>query len=566
MRARIAAVVLIWILLGAGWVVLGGSVLQRTRQTDGRLAHDVARLWGSPQLQTSPALSFEWPVVKTVDEKVVDPATGHVEVVRVQHDASESHPVQLDGSALQVDLRLEPRRKGLLWYSTYTVDFSGTYHYTHVEERPGFLVIRHRFPTVDASYDAFRFEVDGHPDSRLAPLDDAEGRSVKQRIPVVPGQTVEFLVSYRSRGLDAWGYLFGAEVERVRGFRLTLNTDFDEIDFPDGAIAPSDKQATERGWRLDWRFDDLISGFRIGLELPRRLNPGPLAARISFFAPVSLGFFFVWIFTLTLLQRIELHPVNYLFLGAAFFAFHLLFAYLVDHVAVLPSFLGAAATSVFLVVSYLRLVVGLRFAAVEAGVSQLIYLVLFSYAHFFEGFTGLTVTVGSILTLFALMQLTGRIRWAERLGCMVLLAIAAGCRTPARLSPDPATVHWASYTNDVVGYAVEYPDTYQLCEHHGGADAQLRHGRHPSIVIHWVREGDGRSRGLWPKAAPLEPIQLGGRAGQRYVYDHYDGPFYMRVVSYVVEHRGRQLGLEFRTNREDLDPVQQHVLDSFRFL
>jgi hypothetical protein len=67
-----------------------------------------------------------------------------------------------------------------------------------------------------------------------------------------------------------------------------------------------------------------------------------------------------------------------------------------------------------LVISYLRLVVGIRFAAVEAGVAQLIYLVLFSYAFFFKGFSGLAVTIGSILTLFVVMQLTGRIRWSER--------------------------------------------------------------------------------------------------------------------------------------------------------
>jgi hypothetical protein len=29
------------------------------------------------------------------------------------------------------------------------------------------------------------------------------------------------------------------------------------------------------------------------------------------------------------------------------------------------------------------------------------------------GFTGLAITIGSILTLFAAMQLTGRIRWSE---------------------------------------------------------------------------------------------------------------------------------------------------------
>jgi inner membrane protein involved in colicin E2 resistance len=147
--------------------------------------------------------------------------------------------------------------------------------------------------------------------------------------------------------------------------------------------------------------------------MPQRINPGPLAAEMTYFAPVSLFFFFTWIFVITLMKKIDLHPMNYLFLGAAFFAFHLLFAYSVDHIEVIPAFLISSVMSVFLVVSYLRLAVGLRFAAVEAGLSQLVYLVLFSYAHFFQGFTGLIVTIGSILTLFALMQLTGRIRWSE---------------------------------------------------------------------------------------------------------------------------------------------------------
>ncbi|MEX2154383.1 MAG: hypothetical protein WD825_13670 [Gemmatimonadaceae bacterium] len=38
---------------------------------------------------------------------------------------------------------------------------------------------------------------------------------------------------------------------------------------------------------------------------------------------------------------------------------------------------------------------------------------LFSYAFFFKGFTGLAITIGSILTLFVAMQLTGRIRLSE---------------------------------------------------------------------------------------------------------------------------------------------------------
>ncbi|MGH9787571.1 MAG: inner membrane CreD family protein, partial [Candidatus Acidiferrales bacterium] len=109
-----------------------------------------------------------------------------------------------------------------------------------------------------------------------------------------------------------------------------------------------------------------------------------------------------------------LHPMNYFFLAGAFFSFHLLLAYLVDHISIHAAFVICSLVSIFLVVSYLRLVVGVRFAAVEAATAQLLYLVLFSYAFFFEGYTGLTVTIGAILTLFFVMQLTGRIRWSEK--------------------------------------------------------------------------------------------------------------------------------------------------------
>lgn len=39
---------------------------------------------------------------------------------------------------------------------------------------------------------------------------------------------------------------------------------------------------------------------------------------------------------------------------------------------------------------------------------------LFSYAFFFKGFMDLSIMIGSILTLFIVMQETGHIRWAEK--------------------------------------------------------------------------------------------------------------------------------------------------------
>ena len=89
-------------------------------------------------------------------------------------------------------------------------------------------------------------------------------------------------------------------------------------------------------------------------------------------------------------------------------------AYLVDHVSINVAFVICSAVSIALLLSYLRLVAGMRAALLEAGLAQFVYLVLFSYAFFFQGFTGLAITIGAILTLFIAMQTTARIQWAEK--------------------------------------------------------------------------------------------------------------------------------------------------------
>jgi inner membrane protein involved in colicin E2 resistance len=233
-------------------------------------------------------------------------------------------------------------------------------------------------------------------------------------VAAAPGAVITLDVQYRSRGLGTWTYVFaGTGVAQVRDFDLSLRTNFKDIDFPPGTVSPGQRTETPEGWALRWTFTNMISGQAIGMELPEKLNPGPFAARVTFFAPISLLFFLAVMVILGMTSGTSLHPMHYWFIAAAFFAFHLLLAYLVDHVDVHVAFATAAAVSVFLVVSYLRLVTGMRHALLNAGSAQLVFLVLFSYAFFFEGFTGLAITVGAIVALFILMQMTARVSWDE---------------------------------------------------------------------------------------------------------------------------------------------------------
>ncbi len=406
---RILALIFIFVLATVAWIALGGVMQGRSSGQRGDLYGDVAELWGEPLTQRAPSLLFRWSTVETRSETHTDYAgKAVVRTYEVERDHEKQvYPASTD---MDVAIGLDQRRKGLLWFSLYDVDMQGVWTYVHAEPVAGWVTIGFDFPSAQGVYDGFQVLVDGEPQTgNVAP---GTGQ-VQVPVHVEPNQEISFAIGYHSRGLDEWRYLPNETVGEVKDFRLTMTTDFADIDYPGFTMSPSSRERAGQGWKLDWDFAGLVTGHGIGMVMPQRVQPGVLASHMSFSAPISLGFFMVWIFIIGVLKKVEVHPVNHFFLAAAFFAFHLLFGYTVDHLPVEWAFGLCAGVSVVLVVSYLRLVVGSRFAFVEAGLAQLLYLVGFSLAHFWEGYTGLTVTVLGVVTLFGLMQLTGRIRWSE---------------------------------------------------------------------------------------------------------------------------------------------------------
>src|SRR5438034_515593 len=410
MVKRIAAISFIFLCTTVAWAILGTTIFQRTYDSGSFSDSRVESTWGAPQSQSPPQASFDEQVPKketrTENGKAIETVTQ--ETVTTQ--------LPLEGSHLNVDLNLEHRQKGLLWYSTYKVAFDGAYSFHNPSDKDQNVIFKLDFPTAQAIYDDLIFTVNDLPVALTNGKNSASGT-----VRIKAGSTATLKVGYKSQGLNDWRYNFGrptdangSDVAQVRDFSLRMTTNFKDVDFPDNTLSPTEKHETANGWDLDWKFTNLVSGYQIAMTMPEHLQPGPLAGRISFFAPVSLFFFFFLMLIITTMRGIELHPMNYFFLAAAFFSFHLLLAYLVDHVSIHLAFGICSAVSIFLVVSYLRLVVGARFAAREAALAQFIYLVGFSYAFFLKGFTGLPITVGSTITWFVVMQAPVKIRWKEK--------------------------------------------------------------------------------------------------------------------------------------------------------
>lgn len=388
---RLIGIIFIFVCITIAWGILGTSIMVRTDSGYDLLNRQVEDLWGSEHYQRAPTITLT--TIETDGDKETKVIT----------------PVQLESSNIQVAFQLEHRRKGLLWYSTYDVDFTADYLFKNPLNERAEGTVTFYFPASSTIYDGFQFRVG---DTDITPNAENSYEGINAVVAVPAGAEIPIHIAYKSRGLDRWVYSFSDGITTVKNFSLKAVTDFSEYDFPQQTISASTKTPTQSGWTLEWAFNNLVSDFDIGVQMPSKLNPGPLASRMSYFAPISLLFFFTTLIVLGAVRDRNLHPMHYFFLGASFFSFHILFAYLVDHLLLELSFIIAALVSLALVTTYLYRAAGSRFA-IWAGVAQLVFLVLFSYAFFFEGYTGLVITIGAVLTLAIMMQLTAKVDWAE---------------------------------------------------------------------------------------------------------------------------------------------------------
>lgn len=460
---RLIAIGFIWLGCAIAWVVLGSALVVRSGEASWEITREVEKLWGPPMEQLPPRVVGHVGAppggrqAATKDgrddgsQQIAQPASnergpsengppadgapdnGSSGGAQSKGAVFQAPKTSLDASDIAVRLGLTHRQKGLLWFSTYEVDFAAKYTFANSGDHEEAVLLEFPLHRGEVVYDGFAVTDEAGQALDVTVTDGMARWTVN----LSPSEARTFGVKYRSRGTSRWHYALTAGTGKVKQFRLTLDTDFEDIDFLPGSLSPSQRTAQEGGFHGEWQFESLIASSSIGLELPQKTNPGPLATRITFFAPVGLLFFFFVVAIFAAAQKREIHPLNYLFFGCAFFAYHLLFSYLVDHLAIAPSLAIASVVSVLLVVTYARLFVGWKFALREMGVAQALYLVLFSVTFLWKGFTGLSITVGAILSLFVMMQVTGRARW------QVALAGGAGSRGsgPAHKAPQERAHH-----------------------------------------------------------------------------------------------------------------------------
>ncbi|MCP4391186.1 MAG: hypothetical protein GY802_23035, partial [Gammaproteobacteria bacterium] len=255
---RIIAIILIFFLGVVGWVILGEANWMRSQQTSSQLSASVQSLWGAPIVQQAPKLTVKVPGTDRI--RNISPSRNQVDV----------------------SIELEQRRKGLLWYPTYTVDFLGRYQVTNEAHIAQDIRLYFGLPSDKATYENVVLKIG----ERVERLDTLIGYGFYRIIPLLPGVSQSIEIAYQTRGIDRWTYLLGNQPGLVKALDMTIKTNFIDVDFIGGSLSPMQVERRPDGLDIHWRASELITRQNIGISLPKKLNPGPLAARMSFFAPV----------------------------------------------------------------------------------------------------------------------------------------------------------------------------------------------------------------------------------------------------------------------------------------
>src|SRR6267378_1510178 len=195
MLKRIVAIIAIFVCTAVAWGILGSTIFYRTYNAESGLAGRVASTWGAAQGQASPAIAYEWP-----EEKTVEVEEKGKKITRTERQI-HSEAVRIDASRVAAAFHIDYRQKGLLWFSTYKVDFEGAYSFQNPTPREEEFVIQLPFPAQQAVYDNVQLLLDDKPLTVTF-----RGSQALARTRLAAGAKSVLQATYRSQGLDSWRY------------------------------------------------------------------------------------------------------------------------------------------------------------------------------------------------------------------------------------------------------------------------------------------------------------------------------------------------------------------------
>lgn len=423
---KIFAIVLIGVLLLIPTVMINGLVFERD-STKMDAIREVSSKWGSEQTLTGPFLSIPYyRYFRQYSEK--DSATELVQVKEYIHVLPEN--VVVKG-----DIQPELRYRGIYEVVVYNsqIEIAGVFNQLNLAS----LNINPK----DILFDQAEFVIG---------INDLRG--IEQQVTL---QWNRDSVSFNSgissadvvmSGIHAITPLTGEDSARY-AFSFTLNlkgsqwlhfTPIGKVtdvtvtsNWPDpsfgGAFLPDDREVNEQGFTANWNVLHLnrnypqmwvgnryvISESAFGIDLLLPVDNYQKSYRSIRYAILFIGFTFLAFFFIEVMNKVFIHPIQYLLVGLSLVVFYTLLLSISEHLTFNVAFiLSALATLVLITLYVMAILRSVKLALFISGLLAILYGFNFTIIQI-QDYALLIGSIGIFVILAAVMYFSRSIDWYQ---------------------------------------------------------------------------------------------------------------------------------------------------------
>jgi hypothetical protein len=364
--------------------VIASQVMSRNDFANSELSRDVEKRWGAPVVQPGPSLRY----------------------ARSGTIFTELKPLPFDKQHVQVQARMNYRKRGLRYFSGF--DFTLTADYAVVNREGHDIDVAFIFPIEMDKSQVLLSDLQFLVNGAEASLDLGEsGNRLVWTGRLSKGGTSVFSIRYRARGLDSFIYKMDPALP-ARDVRLNVSVEGGSTyDYPDSVLAATEVRTGRDTVGLDWAFHSLESGVSLGVILPSVERYDDLVATMARRSWVPFLGLMALLAVFSLRHRRPLAFHEAYLLAATYAFFFMLLAYLAAFMNFYLAYALAALGLGAAMVVYAKRLYPQEHALRLAGIWGAT-LVAPTFAVLLEGYTGLVYTLELLVALLGLMVLSGR--------------------------------------------------------------------------------------------------------------------------------------------------------------
>jgi inner membrane protein len=401
------------------------NLITERENTQGEAIHEVSSKWGEEQTISGPFISI--PFIKFIKEFSTKDSTEKIIQIK---DYIHILPQELNLSGV---INPEKRYRGIYEIVVYNsiIELSGTFNKIDLStldvqpknilwDKAEFVIgindLRGIEEQVDLSWNKQNFSFNPGVSSN-----DVVYSGINARININPDDSSIYNFSL-SLNLKGSQLLYFTPVGKVTDINITsawTNPSFN------GAFLPDKRDVTENGFKANWNVLHLnrnypqmwisnkhtIQNSSFGIDLLLPVDNYQKSYRSIKYAILFIGFTFLVFFFIEVLNKIFIHPIQYILVGVALIVFYTLLLSISEHLKYNFAFIVSALSTLLLIAGYVKAILKSgKLTLLLSGILTILYAFIFVIIQL-QDYALLIGSIGIFIILGLVMYFSRKIDW-----------------------------------------------------------------------------------------------------------------------------------------------------------